>query len=98
MTIEETAASRAHVHGIVRQRRILVAAKTCDECGHDSVIIALPIERGPHEIKTGDDCHCPECELTGTIVLHGATPSSDDIEDIFDVAWIDPETGGDYRV
>lgn len=86
------------VHDIVRQHRILVAAKTCDECGHDSVIITLPIERGPQEIKAGDHCHCAECELTGTIVLHGATPSSDDIEDIFDVAWIDPVTGGDYRV
>ena len=91
-------ADRAPVHAIVRQHRALVAEKVCDECGYNSVVITMPIERGPQEIKTGDDCHCPECELAGTVVLHIATPSSDDIEDTFDVAWIDPETGGDYRV
>jgi hypothetical protein len=91
-------ADRAPVHAIVRHHRVLVAEKLCDECGCDSVVITLPSDRGPQEIKTGDVCYCPECELVGTVVLHGATPSSDDIEDTFDVAWINPETGGDYRV
>lgn len=85
------------VHQIVRQHRVLVVQKSCDECGHDSVVVTLPIDRGPQEMKTGDDCHCPECELMGVVVLHGATPSSDDVEETFDIQWIDPETGGDYR-
>lgn len=78
--------------------RILVAQKACDRCGYDSVVIDLPRDRAPEEIHTGDDCHCPECELQGTVVLHGATPASDDLEDTFDVSWIDPDTGEAWQV
>lgn len=80
------------------KHRILLADKLCDGCGHNSVIITIPIDRGSQELKTGDDCFCSECELVGTVVLHGATPSSEDIEAKFDVSWIDPETGGNYRI
>jgi len=69
----------------------------CDQCGHDSVIVELPRERKPREVRTDDPSHCPECGLCGSVVLHGATPDSEDVEDTFDVAWIDPITGGDYR-
>jgi hypothetical protein len=74
----------------------LVVLKSCDRCGCETAAVMLPRSRAANDVRTDDAVRCDDCGMSGSVVLHGATPSSDGIEDTFDVAWIDPDTGEDF--
>lgn len=83
----------------MNEPRTIVAHKTCERCGHDSVFVEVPRDRPPlpDAIRDLDSCRCPSCDLRGAVVFHVATPANHDAEDLFDILWCLPETGVECR-
>ena len=89
----KTDMNEASVESVVLPRQVKVE-HGCDLC-HESNCTIHTLSEPPAHCFDGDRVTCNYCESEGYVVFNGL--QNDDGTEGYDIVWIDPETGEDYR-